>query len=478
MREYLGIRYAAPPTGEDRWRAPQPPETWSKAKDATQFGNRCAQTLTLITFAEKSGEEDCLFLNVYTPANDASADLPVMVWLHGGGLVDGESDDYDPRPLVEKGEVIVVTLNYRLNAFGFLALPGLDASQQPAANYGLLDQQFALEWVQSNISRFGGDPNNVTLFGESAGALSVLANMASPSAEGLFQRAIIESPARGQKLRLTQPSLNEARTRSLAFAKAVGCETDVAACLRDRPVSDLQPAAEQFSSTFVVDGKTLPLPLGEAFTSGRFNQVPIIIGSNKDEGRFSVAYKELTADEALTPPAFSDSMAEAYGEDAVSVIGKQYPLSDYNDPSVALAAVLTDSRISCPVDALNQRLAGQIPVYAYEFADRTAPFYFPNVSFPYGAAHTAELQYLFERFHGASGEPQALNALQRSLSDTMIDYWTRFAATGNPNTPATPDWKRYTAAQGDYQRLKLPAPYGMSREAYRKSHRCGFWSAQ
>ena len=476
IAEFLGIRYAAPPVDERRWRAPQPPESWSEPKDATHFGARCAQTLTLITFAEKSDREDCLFLNVYAPSDAATADRPVMVWLHGGGLVDGESDDYDPTWLVEKGNVIVVTINYRLNAFGFL--PPSDAESQPRANYGLMDQQFALKWVQSNIGNFGGDPDNVTLFGESAGALSVLANMASPTAKGLFHRAIIESPARGQKLRLTQPSLGAVQERRDRFAAAVDCSEDTAACLRGRPTSALQPAAEKLTSSFIVDGRTLTQPLGDAFRSGDFNQVPIIIGSNKDEGRFSVAYKEITSGEAMTSADYEKALTEAYGEAAVDAIREQYPPADYNDPSVALAAVLTDSRISCPIDELNRDLAQRIPVYAYEFADRTAPFHFPDVSFPYGAAHTAELQYLFPEYHGARGLPKPLNDMQRALSETMIGYWTRFAETGSPKGPDAPEWPRYTDTQRDYQRLKLITPQTMTNAAYRASHRCDFWRNQ
>ena len=209
MREFLGIRYAAPPIGPLRWQPPQPVPADMATKTATAFAPHCPQSAS--PYGITSSTEDCLFLNVYTPDHDklpGSAGLPVMVWIHGGALVVGESEGYDPVKLVTNGDVIVVTINYRLGYLGFLAEAGLDAEGHVAANYGLLDQQFALDWVRRNVAGFGGDPSKVTVFGKSAGGLSVLSNLVSPTAHGLFNRAIVESGAYALKL----PSLATAET--------------------------------------------------------------------------------------------------------------------------------------------------------------------------------------------------------------------------------------------------------------------------
>ena len=218
---FLGIPYAAPPIGPLRWMPPQAVDPWHKVLDALAFGNTCVQTNTLGTFAAPSNHEDCLYLNVFAPAlgdddneghHEGSVKRPVMVWIHGGGNFDGESNDYDARKLARDGGVVVATLNYRLNVFGFLAHPALDSEGHAVANYGLMDQQFALRWVQGNIATFGGDPRNVTIFGESAGGFDVLANMVSPTAKGLFHRGIVESGAYS----LTQGTLTQAEAAGTA----------------------------------------------------------------------------------------------------------------------------------------------------------------------------------------------------------------------------------------------------------------------
>src|SRR5690349_12859070 len=229
--EFLGIPYAAPPVGALRWRPPQPAARWSGVRDATQFAPHCPQPPT--PFGQASTSEDCLFLNVFTPSREGNAShRPVMVWIHGGALVTGESNDYIPTKLVEDG-VTVVTINYRLGALGFLAHPALADANGQSGDYGLMDQQAALRWVQRNIASFGGDPRNVTIFGESAGGLSVLSQVASPQARGLFERAIAESGS----YNLTQASLSSAEAAGEAFAATAGCTSQTAACPRSLPVS-------------------------------------------------------------------------------------------------------------------------------------------------------------------------------------------------------------------------------------------------
>jgi para-nitrobenzyl esterase len=235
LRKFLGIPYAAPPVGKLRWRPPKDHTRWSAPLDATRFGNHCPQDASV--FGTASVSEDCLFLNVFTPNGAASEannshSYPVMVWIHGGALTVGESDDYVPTKLVQRGDVIVVTINYRLGALGFLAHPALNAESPDhiSGNYGIMDQQFALKWVQRNIATFGGDPHNVTIFGESAGGLSVLSHLASPTAAGLFHRGIVESGA----YELTLPTLADEESHGEAFAASVGCNDQSARCLRSK----------------------------------------------------------------------------------------------------------------------------------------------------------------------------------------------------------------------------------------------------
>ncbi|HXG23223.1 MAG TPA: carboxylesterase family protein, partial [Chthonomonadales bacterium] len=291
INEFLGILYAAPPVGTLRWMPPQPHGHWQGVLEATQLGNACPQR----SAEGVVGNEDCLFLNVYTPGlkkNENKHDgLPVMVWIHGGDFVRGAGGFYDPTPLVEKGNVIVVTINYRLGVLGFFAHLVIDAEGHDNGNYGLMDQQFAFQWVQRNIAAFGGDPDRVTIFGESAGGLSVYSHLASPTAEGLFHRAIAQSGAytsfqRYQQQRIVP--LAAAEAQGTAFAANVGCDNQTAQCLRAASVATLitkQPA----SSYPILDGDVLVQPPGPAFASGQFNHVPIITGSNHDEYRLFIA---------------------------------------------------------------------------------------------------------------------------------------------------------------------------------------------
>jgi para-nitrobenzyl esterase len=288
MNAFLGIPYAAPPVGNLRWRPPHPAARWLGIRQATSFGPNCPQPPSQFGLASTS--EDCLYLNVFTPAGTHRRNLPVMVWLHGGSLLVGESNDYDPARLVRDG-VIVVTVNYRLGALGFLADPALaDRPGGPSGNFGLEDQQAALRWVQRNIRGFGGDPANVTLTGESAGGLSVLAQLASPGARGLFARAISESGT----YNLTQEPLATVEAAGEAFAAKVGCTSQAAAaCLRHLPVSAIVDSEDFTGYRPDIDGRVLTQSIGAALASGQFNRVPVINGTNHDEWRLFVARSEL-----------------------------------------------------------------------------------------------------------------------------------------------------------------------------------------
>jgi len=398
LRKFLGIPYAAPPLGRLRWRPPQEHAPWTVPLDATRFGPHCPQQASV--FGTESVSEDCLFLNIFTPSDapnerDDSHGYPVMVWIHGGALTVGESDDYIPTKLVQQGRVIVVTINYRLGALGFLAHPALSAESPHSisGNYGILDQQFALKWVKRNISAFGGDPHTVTLFGESAGGLSVFSQLASPTAKGLFHLSIVESGA----YELTLPTLADEETHGKAFAALVGCDDQSAGCLRSRSVKEILTNWGLFDSNPNVDGKVLPLSLDEAFGAGQFNHVPLIHGTTHDEWRFFVALSFDLAGGPVTEDTYPAVVESMVGPDAAPLVLAEYPLSAFDSPDLAIGAIGTDSIFACPARTIDQTLSTQVATFAYEFNDSNAPeLFLPPVSFPYGATHASELRYLFK----------------------------------------------------------------------------------
>jgi len=467
--EFLGIPYAAPPVGALRWQPPQPAASWSGVRDATQFAPHCPQLGG--PFGEASTSEDCLFLNVFTPSHrQAGSHFPVMVWIHGGALVSGESNDYDPTALVEDG-VTVVTINYRLGALGFLAHPALAGANGQSGDYGLMDQQAALRWVQRNIASFGGDPHNVTIFGESAGGLSVLSQVASPQAKGLFERAVAESGS----YNLNQASLASAETAGEAFATKAGCASQTAACLRSLPVSTILADQDAAGYTPNINSDVLPETLGAAFASGNFNRVPIINGTNHDEWRLFVALSELEGN-PVTASNYESMISSTLGVPAAvaAIIAAKYPLTAFPSPSVALGAVGTDAIFACPALTIDQSVSRFVPTFAYEFNDENAPENFlPPVSFPYGAAHASEIQYLMGLPTAAF--PGMLSAQQQQLATIMKGYWTNFAKRGLPGSFGTAFWPLFNTVTQEMQSLVPPAP--RTETDFATTHNCAFWTA-
>jgi para-nitrobenzyl esterase len=460
--EFLGLPYAAPPVGALRWQPPQPAASWSGVRDATQFAPHCAQSAS--PFGQASTSEDCLYLNVFTPS--AGGLHPVMVWIHGGALVTGESNDYDPTGLVEDG-VTVVTINYRLGALGFLAHPALADANGQSGDYGLMDQQAALRWVRRNIAGFGGDPHNVTIFGESAGGLSVLSQVASPQARGLFERAIAESGSYD----LTQTSLASAEAAGEAFATKAGCASQTAACLRSLPVSTILADQDAAGYTPNINSEVLPQSLGTAFATGDFNRVPIINGTNHDEWRLFVALSELEGN-PVTAANYQSMISSTLGVPAAvaAIIAAEYPLTAYPSPSVALGAVGTDAIFACPALAIDQSVSHFVPTFAYEFNDENAPENFlPPVSFPYGAAHATEIQYLMGLPTAAF--PGTLSAAQQQLAAIMKGYWTNFARRGFPGS----FWPLFNTVTQQMQSLVPPVP--QTETDFASTHNCAFWTA-
>jgi para-nitrobenzyl esterase len=473
--QFLGIPYAAPPVGKRRWQPPQPPASWAKPLQATSFGKTCPQSNEMVVFASPSVTEDCLYLNVFAPGSDAAkahpGALPVMVWVHGGGFFDGESNDYDASKLVKEGNVIVVTLNYRLGILGFFAHPALDGEGHDFGDYGIMDQQFALKWVRHNIAAFGGDAGNVTIFGQSAGGTSVLLNLIAPASAGLFQHAIIESAPY-----LAVTPLSKAMSNGQGFAAAVGCVDQAAACLRSLSVEKILNAQPPYLSYGVIGDPVVPLQPGVAFASGKFNHVPVITGVVSDEQSFMVAMSEATGG-PLTAANYEKSVAP-FGAKSTAKILAAYPLKAYASPSLALVAVAEDYK-ACVARKIEQMLSvHDVPVYAYEFDDRTAPSYFPKVSFPMRAYHTSELQFLFPDYKGGQGTSHALDAAQQVLSREMIGYWTSFAYKGDPNATGAglrSDWPRYRSDRDEILSLNIPKVCVSHDDG--RQHNCGFWDA-
>ena len=464
---FRGIPYAKAPVGDLRWRPPVPVAPWTGVRQATAFAAHCAQPSSSVGVASTS--EDCLYLNVFAPT-DKRSELPVMVWLHGGALVYGESDDFNPAPLVAHG-VIVVTVNYRLGALGFLADAALADSSGAAGNYGLMDQQAALRWVRAAIAGFGGDPGNVTLFGESAGGLSVLAQLVSPGARGLMNRAISQS---GTYAMATAP-LAAAESAGESFARRVGCSgAGEASCLRALPVTTIL-ANERIGGYLPnVDGEVLTETLHAAFSRGDFDHVPVIMGTNRDEYRSLLAPARPAGEPPLTRADYAPLLSETLGVSTPpgSAIAARYPLDASGDTSLPLAAAATDAIFACPALATDGSLAAYAPTYAYEFADERAPErYLAPTSYSYGAAHASELSYLFDL---RAPRPAVLSPAQRTLSADMVGYWTSFARSGIPTARGAAEWPPFRADSPAMLSLNTPAP--SPDTDFAAYHQCAFWS--
>jgi para-nitrobenzyl esterase len=469
ISEFLGIPYAAPPTGKLRWHAPEPAARWRGIRAATAFGPHCPQP-----GGATGTSENCLFLNVFTRPGASRAGRPVMVWIHGGALVTGASDSYNPASLVKDG-VTVVTINYRLGALGFLADSALASRGGAAGNYGLMDQQAALRWVRANISRFGGNPRNVTLFGESAGGLSTLSQLVSPGSAGLFQRAIIESGSYNP----TQASLASAETAGATYAAKVGCGSQPspaasAACLRAVPVSTLVADENAGGYTPDLDGLALRQSIVTALRSGQFHRVPVVMGTNHDEWRLFVALAQLEGGPVVTAANYQAQIRATLGVSAAvaAQIVAQYPVASFASAPIAIGAVGTDAIFAC--NSLNEvsLMSKFTRTFAYEFNDENAPQVgFPNVGFPLGADHASELQYVFDPFPPATS---ALSAAQRVLSAQMKAYWTSQAKHGNPATRGQPAWPAFTA--GAQRMLNLDEPRPAVETSFSAEHHCSFWA--
>ena len=433
---FLGIPYAAPPVGDLRWRPPQPPAHWRGVRDATRFGAHCYQTMQFadMVFQDSGPSENCLFLNVYVPASVAAkSKLPVMFWIHGGGYQGGASSE--PRHngdfLPTKG-VVLVTFNYRLGVFGFLATPELAREGNGAAgNYGLMDQVAALQWVNDNIAAFGGDPQNITIFGESAGSFSVSLLMASQSARGLFSKAIGESGGELDVGGPRDPSFHQVLVNDQAWVKSLGMDMTH---LRELPPDIIIAAAKRKDAPRfwpTVDGRFLAEPVAVTYAAGQQAHVPLLAGWNRDE--MSNLAKGMTA-------AKWKEYAQQHFRDKAQEFLKYYPgetdaqavrsAIDYNSDS--FIAFSTWRWVHAQVKT------GGSPVYRYHFMLPAPPSKFHPGSF---AFHSDDIEYVFGTLDtrpGAVWRPE-----DRQLSNEMMTYWTNFARSGDPNGAGVPEWPRF-----------------------------------
>ncbi|MCA9771372.1 MAG: carboxylesterase family protein, partial [Myxococcales bacterium] len=440
---YLGIPYAAPPVGDLRWRPPEDVTPWTEPLATKDFKSVCPQPTKEIFAGPEARGEDCLYLNVWTPADPPAEPLPVMLWLHGGSNVSGSASflAYDGRPLSEAGDVVVVTINYRLGSLGFMAHEALSAESPDgvSGNYGLLDQIAALQWVQRNAAAFGGDPNQVTLFGESAGGTDTCVLLTSPLAAGLFDRAIVQSGRCGTK------SLAAAEADGAKLADAMGCTgaPDVATCMRAVSQEDLMAVQRAFRGGFApaVDGHIVPMAVRDAFEAGAQHPVPVIMGGNRDEEQL---FLPVLPD--LGRSSYEAFVEERYGDlgpEAVEGILALYPWEDFWDPREAAVTLTTDEGWRCPLRRNLRALVAThaAPVYRYEF---TRVLDTPILR-DLGAFHGLEIFFVFDTLGIIPLPYTRNNPTNEALIEAMQGYWTRFAHTGDPNGGGAVAWPAYAA---------------------------------
>ena len=462
VRNFKGVPYAAAPVGDLRWRPPQPLEPWSGVRRSDVFGPNSIQGIVFSDIDPFAAgiSEDCLYLNVWTPALGASERLPVMVWIHGGGFAVGSGAEprYDGANLAAKG-IVVVTLNHRLNALGFLAHPELTAESPDAAsgNYGMQDLVAALQWVSRNIAAFGGDPSQVTIAGESAGSMAVSALMASPLARGLFARTIGESGAMFPSPSRSYATLAESEQGGLAFARKLGAPS--LAALRALPVEKILAAAPGIGFWPIVDGHFLPRPPAEIFAAGAQNDVPLLAGWNKDEG---FNFNLLKGDKTDTPYA---AQVRALFGDRTDAALALYPAGAVEKASArALGGDLMIIHGTWAwIEA--QRKTGRSEIYRFRFdrAPLTPDGWFgPASSGDAGAFHAGELLYVFDNLHAF---PWLIAPEDREIARVTSTYWVNFVRTGDPNGAGLPLWPSYRSEGAPF--LAIDAPPEVRHEADR-----------
>jgi para-nitrobenzyl esterase len=479
VRSFKGIPFAQPPMGALRWREPQPVKNWSGTRNASEFGPRCMQRTAPgadYWFRSSGMSEDCLYLNVWTPAKSDREKLPVLVYIFGGGFQNGDGSEprYDGENMARHG-IVAVSVNYRTNVFGFFVHPELvkESSHHAVGNYGLLDQVAALRWVQKNIAAFGGDPHRVTVAGESAGSISVSALMASPLSKGLMAGAIGESGAMTSSLP-PQP-LEAAEENGMKFAAAAGAN-DLAA-LRAMKAEQIQEAATKAQGvrfSTVLDGYFLPKPVTAIYEAGEQAKIPLLAGSNTQEQ----PARSVLGEGEPTPETLAGAIVRFYGGKADEIL-KAYSATT-TDEVYEAAAHLASARFvgfsTWKWSELHMKNSGK-PVYRYLYA-RPRPAFLgtpgqpapsggrggAQQSGPRGAAHSAEIQYAMGNLD--LDKRYAWEPADYEVSKTMQAYFVNFIKTGNPNGPGLPEWPAY-GAENEYQRMRIDVQPHAEPEAHR-----------
>jgi para-nitrobenzyl esterase len=446
VRTFRGIPYAAPP---ERWRSPRPAAPWSGVRDAKEYGKSCAQGEHPV--GVPSTNEDCLYLDVTTPAR-AGKRRPVVVWIHGGSFKHGATSLYGPNRFADRGDVVVVQVQYRLGAFGFLASPLLGSG---SGNYGLEDQQAALRWVRRNAAAFGGDPRNVTLMGESAGGYSVCDHLASPTAAGLFDRAIVQSGPCAQEYSKINYSAPRPRTVAYDYSRQLAADLNctTAACLRAVPVDQLLAMTESAEFGPVLGGPVLPRSPAQRMV----NRVPVLHAVNHDEESGRYGAQEVFG-APITQAEYETAVRDTFGTDADKILTEY---ADVQPAGRALSTVMTDSHWSAPAAKTNRLLSARMPTYAVEFAGE-APWYAgaPKPDWPVGSHHLADVSYFFDL--------EIFDPPQQQYADELITHWANFARTG------TTPWPRTTPHDDTVQSLNQA---GTTRTDFTQDHRITFWQS-
>lgn len=459
---FLGIPFAASPTGDLRWRVPQPVPAWEGIRKAVAFGKSCPQPRESPTQLSPLGptDEDCLYLNVWRPAKIGTKPLPVFVWIHGGGFIAGAGSEevFDSKGLVQRG-VILVTANYRLGRLGFFAHPALarEHPNEPTGNFGYLDQIAALKWIQDNIAHFGGDPNNVTVAGESAGAISVIALTASPMADGLIDKGIVQSgvgmmgPPRF--ISADQPERLSAMTFGARWAKSLGIDGDDAAAaqaLRALPVETVSPSAptlEQImgilnNSGPMIDGQILTEPPEIAIREGRAKHIPMIFGNNSLESEIWSFGKEGLGLVRLARPVVEDELLRGLSQSARDKLVGEYLVAARGDRAAALALVATALQQGLAARDLVAASAKYQPTFLYRF--EAVPT--PGRAVAAGSPHGTDIFYMFSSLDKFRSQPDQMSATDLAVASMMTDYWASFARKGVPHSRQGARWDRYDPA--------------------------------
>jgi len=463
---FKGIPYAAPPIGPLRFKPPQPHAPWTTSREATSYGAKCLQLPPMGYYRLIEGSEDCLFLNIWRPAVSPARALPVMVWIHGGGNFFGSGNDsllggelYNGQHLALDGPAVVVTLNYRLGPMGFLAHPSLsrESGYNGSGNYAILDQIAAIKWVKENAAVFGGDPSNITVFGQSAGAIDTTILLASPLARGLFAKAILQSAL------MTDWPLSVSEANGVKLAKDLGCESaaNPADCLRglsaEKIIRTAYPSTEvltSYQSSPTIDGHVLTEPVIDTLRRGI--SVPLLLGTNADE--LTTFGKLVGSDKVTSPASYQEAIKKFYESKADSVLAV-YPLAPQANPRDAFEELLGDHLFHCNARRIARAVASSTPVWRYVFSHTSDSIFLRS----FRAGHTLEIPYVFHN------NGLLMGAREAALANTLERYWLNFAYSGDPNSEAEPVWPEF---HGD-EYLNLDIDTAAGKGFHNKQ--CDFW---